>query len=506
MTIDHKIIWNEFKDYFFITLGLLLYTISFTVFLMPYQIVAGGVTGLSAIIYYATGFHLENTYIIINSLLLLVALKILGVKFLMKTIFAIFTLYFMLMIAQDLIPKQENGLPFKLMGEGQDFMSMIIGCVMTGIALATVFMNNGSTGGTDIIAASVNKYHSNVSLGSVLSAADFCIIGSCMFFPQFGTYMERAHKVMFGFCVMTMENYVLDYGMNARRQSVQFMIFSQKWQEIANAIGTQMNHGVTILDGHGWYTGRQMKVLCILAKKNESINIFRLIKMIDPNAFVSQSAVIGVYGEGFDEMKVHIKQQKKEKMKIVFATNNQNKLVEVRNILGNQFDIVSLKDIGCYEDIPEKGQTLKDNALIKAQYVYDKYHVNCFADDTGLECDALGGAPGVYSARYAGGEGHDSQANMTKLLNELENNNNRKARFRTVIALIINGKVTTFDGIVNGEIIRERRGGEGFGYDPIFQPDGYNQTFAELGTDIKNQISHRARATQKLAEYLRALP
>ncbi len=506
MTIDHKIIWNEFKDYFFITLGLLLYTISFTVFLMPYQIVAGGVTGLSAIIYYATGFHLENTYIIINSLLLLVALKILGVKFLMKTIFAIFTLYFMLMIAQDLIPKQENGLPFKLMGEGQDFMSMIIGCVMTGIALATVFMNNGSTGGTDIIAASVNKYHSNVSLGSVLIAADFCIIGSCMFFPQFGTYMERAHKVMFGFCVMTMENYVLDYVMNARRQSVQFMIFSQKWQEIANAIGTQMNHGVTILDGHGWYTGRQMKVLCILAKKNESINIFRLIKMIDPNAFVSQSAVIGVYGEGFDEMKVHIKQQKKEKMKIVFATNNQNKLVEVRNILGNQFDIVSLKDIGCYEDIPEKGQTLKDNALIKAQYVYDKYHVNCFADDTGLECDALGGAPGVYSARYAGGEGHDSQANMTKLLNELENNNNRKARFRTVIALIINGKVTTFDGIVNGEIIRERRGGEGFGYDPIFQPDGYNQTFAELGTDIKNQISHRARATQKLAEYLRALP
>ena len=506
MTIDHKIIWNEFKDYFFITLGLLLYTISFTVFLMPYQIVAGGVTGLSAIIYYATGFHLENTYIIINGFLLIVALKILGVKFLMKTIFAIFTLYFMLMIAQDLIPKQENGLPFKLMGEGQDFMSMIIGCVMTGIALATVFMNNGSTGGTDIIAASVNKYHSNVSLGSVLIAADFCIIGSCMFFPQFGTYMERAHKVMFGFCVMTMENYVLDYVMNARRQSVQFMIFSQKWQEIANAIGTQMNHGVTILDGHGWYTGRQMKVLCILAKKNESINIFRLIKMIDPNAFVSQSAVIGVYGEGFDEMKVHIKQQKKEKMKIVFATNNQNKLIEVRNILGNQFDIVSLKDIGCYEDIPEKGQTLKDNALIKAQYVYDKYHVNCFADDTGLECDALGGAPGVYSARYAGGEGHDSQANMTKLLNELENNNNRKARFRTVIALIINGKVTTFDGIVNGEIIRERRGGEGFGYDPIFQPAGYNQTFAELGTDIKNQISHRARATQKLAEYLRALP
>ena len=502
MTIDHKMIWNEVKDYMFIALGLLLYTIAFTVFLMPYQIVAGGVTGLSAIIYYATGFHLENTYIIINGILLVVALKILGYKFLMKTIFAIFTLYFMLRFAQEIIPKQDNGLPFKLMGEGQDFMSMIIGCVITGIALATVFLHNGSTGGTDIIAASVNKYH-NVSLGSVLIAADFCIIGSCMFFPQFGTYLERAHKVMFGFCVMALENYVLDYVMNARRQSVQFFIFSRKWQEMANAIGTQMEHGVTILDGHGWYTGKEMKVLCILAKKNESVNMFRLIKMIDPNAFVSQSSVIGVYGEGFDEMKVKVKKVEDKKMKIVFATKNQNKLLEVRNMLGNKFEVLSLADIGCHDDIPEKGQTLKDNALIKAQYVWDKYHVNCFADDTGLEVDALGGAPGVYSARYAGGEGHDSEANMKKLLSELENVDNRKARFRTVFTLIIDGKTQFFEGICNGDIIREKRGGEGFGYDPIFQPEGYNKTFAELGVDIKNQISHRAQATAKLVAYLK---
>ena len=312
MTIKDKWILNEVKDYMFIALGLFVYTIAFTVFLMPYQIVAGGVTGLSAIIYYATGFHLENTYIIINGMLLIVALKILGVKFLMKSIFAIFTLYFMLIIAQDLIPKQPNGLPIKLMGEGQDFMSMIIGCVMTGVALAMVFLNNGSTGGTDIIAASINKYH-NISLGTVLIAVDFCIIGSCMFFPQFGNYLERAHKVMFGFCVMAMENFVLDYVMNARRQSVQFMIFSRKWQEIANAIGTKMDHGVTILDGHGWYTGQKMKVLCILARKNESINMFRLIKMIDPNAFVSLSSVIGVYGEGFDEMKVKVPKEMRNK-------------------------------------------------------------------------------------------------------------------------------------------------------------------------------------------------
>ena len=188
-------------------------------------------------------------------------------------------------------------------------------------------------------------------------------------------------------------------------------------------------------------------------------------------------------------------------MKIVFATNNQHKLSEIRQILGGRVEVLSLNDIGCNVDIPETGSTLEENALQKAQYVYDHYHIDCFADDTGLEVDALNGAPGVYSARYAG-DGHDSEANMTKLLNELGENNNRSARFRTVIALIQQGEVYEFEGIVNGEIIRERRGGEGFGYDPIFQPDGYDQTFAELGLDIKNQISHRARATRKFAEYL----
>ena len=188
-------------------------------------------------------------------------------------------------------------------------------------------------------------------------------------------------------------------------------------------------------------------------------------------------------------------------MKIVFATNNEHKLSEIRSILGDTIEVLSLKDIGCNVDIPETGTTLEENALQKAQYIYDHYHTDVFADDTGLEVDALGGAPGVYSARYAG-DGHDSEANMTKLLHELGENNNRRARFRTVIALIQQGEVHEFDGIVNGDIIRERRGGEGFGYDPIFQPDGYDLTFAELGSEIKNTISHRARATQKLADYL----
>ena len=193
---------------------------------------------------------------------------------------------------------------------------------------------------------------------------------------------------------------------------------------------------------------------------------------------------------------------------IVFATNNAHKLSEIRQILGNSIEVLSLKDIGCDVDIPETGSTLEENALQKAQYVFDHYHLDVFADDTGLEVEALNGAPGVYSARYAG-DGHDSEANMAKLLKELEHEDNRKARFRTVIALIqkVGGldcvqRIKLFEGIVNGQIIRERRGGEGFGYDPIFLPDGYDQTFAELGMDIKNEISHRARATAKFADFV----
>ncbi len=189
-------------------------------------------------------------------------------------------------------------------------------------------------------------------------------------------------------------------------------------------------------------------------------------------------------------------------MKIVFATNNKNKLSEIREILGSGFEVMSLAEIGCHEDIPETGETLLDNAIQKARYVFEKYGYDCFADDTGLEVDALGGEPGVHSARYAEGTDHDSNANMDKLLGKLGDETHRTARFRTVIALIIDGKVTTFDGIVNGTITHEKRGGEGFGYDPIFMPEGHNQTFAELGVDIKNHISHRAKAVQKLAEYL----
>ena len=194
--------------------------------------------------------------------------------------------------------------------------------------------------------------------------------------------------------------------------------------------------------------------------------------------------------------------------KLVFASNNAHKLEEIRAILGAQYEVKSLKDIGCEVDIPETGSTFRENALQKATYVKEHFGFDCFADDSGLQVEALGGEPGVYSARYAvkNGvqvEGNKDDANMNVLLEKLANEENRKACFRTSIALIFEGKTYFFDGTVEGRIIREKRGDGGFGYDPIFIPDGYDKTFAELGNEVKNGISHRARAVAKLADFLR---
>ena len=190
--------------------------------------------------------------------------------------------------------------------------------------------------------------------------------------------------------------------------------------------------------------------------------------------------------------------------KIVFATNNQHKLDEVKKITEGLTEIVSLSEINCFDDIPETADTLEGNALLKARYVKEKFGFDCFADDTGLEVEALDNAPGVYSARYAGPD-HNSESNMKLLLKNMEGITNRNARFRTVIALLMDGKEYLFDGIVEGVIIHEKRGNSGFGYDPVFVPNGYNETFAQLGSDIKNNISHRAKAVLKLHDFLSKL-
>lgn len=193
-------------------------------------------------------------------------------------------------------------------------------------------------------------------------------------------------------------------------------------------------------------------------------------------------------------------------MKIIFATGNRNKLREIQALIGSRAELSTPSDHGITEEIPENQPTLEGNALQKARYIYEKTGMNCFADDTGLEVEALGGEPGVYSARYAAvngaGEGHSSEANMALLLERLRGVESRRARFRTVIALILDGREHLFEGIVEGEITREQSGAEGFGYDPVFRPTGYEQTFAEMPLELKNSISHRGRATAKLIEFL----
>ncbi len=188
-------------------------------------------------------------------------------------------------------------------------------------------------------------------------------------------------------------------------------------------------------------------------------------------------------------------------IELVFATNNENKIKEINALLTNSIKLLSLKDIGCYEDIPETADTIEGNAILKAKYVYEKYGYNCFADDTGLEIKSLNGEPGVYSARYAGEE-KNADKNMDKVLQKLTHYSDRTAHFKTVVALVINSKITTFEGIIEGKITKEKHGKDGFGYDPIFKPNGYKITFAEMPLSEKNNISHRGRAVKKLIHFL----
>lgn len=286
---------RELKDYFFITLGLVSYALGWAIFLLPYQITTGGTTGISAILYYATGFPIQWSYFIINAVLMTFAIKILGPKFSIKTTYAIVALTFLLWFFQLLV-NDANGVPPLILGEGQDFMACLIGASMCGAGLGIVFNCNGSTGGTDIIAAIIHKYK-DVTLGRMVMACDFIIISSCYF------VFHDWRRVIFGFVTLFIIGFVLDYVVNSARQSVQFFIFSKEYDKIADRIIKETHRGVTVLDGTGWYSKQNVKVLVVLAYKRQSVEIFRLVKDIDPNAFISQSSVIGVYGEGFDKLK-----------------------------------------------------------------------------------------------------------------------------------------------------------------------------------------------------------
>lgn len=295
MEYSKKHIWQESKDYLGLLLGIVLYAVGFTCFILPYQITTGGLSGIAALIFYATGFPVQYTYLLVNCVLIIAAIKELGFRFCIKTIVGIISLTFMLGFLQEVIKDDQGQLP-RILGD-QAFMACVLGGCLEGIGLAIIFLNNGSTGGTDIIAAIVNKYK-DITLGRMLMYCDIIIVSSCYF------VFHDLQKVVFGFSILIISMLMLDYFMNSARQSVQFLIFSKKYEEIAEGINTKLHRGVTVLNGEGWYSKEPCHVLVVLAKKSEGINIFRLIKHIDPNAFVSQSNVVGVYGEGFDRIKV----------------------------------------------------------------------------------------------------------------------------------------------------------------------------------------------------------
>ncbi|OKZ21241.1 MAG: hypothetical protein BHV77_08670 [Bacteroides sp. 43_108] len=294
MKYNSTTIWQEVKDYLFITLGLMTYSFALTSFMLPYQITTGGVAGIGSIVYYATGFEVQNTFLLINAALLIVAIKELGLRFCMKTIYAVIMMSICIWAFQRLLEGDDGQLP-KVVGD-QDFMACVIGACLEGIGLAICFSYNGSTGGTDIIAAIINKYR-DISLGRAIMFFDMLIVASCYF------VFYDWRRLVFGYATLIISSVTLDYVINRSRQSVQFLIFSMKYNLIADSIN-ETGRGVTILDGKGWYTKENRKVLVVLARKRESVDIFRRIKMIDPNAFVSMSNVVGVYGEGFDKIKI----------------------------------------------------------------------------------------------------------------------------------------------------------------------------------------------------------
>ena len=294
----NTILTSQIRDFFFIMLGIVLYVIGYVGFQLPYQITPGGVAGISALVYYATGLHAQSTSLIINVTLLLIALKLLGLKFLINTIFAVGFMTVTIAAAQDLIVQDDGTLP-RLLGD-QSFMACVVGACVEGIGLGIVFLNNGSTGGTDIVAACINKYR-DMSLGQVLLICDI-IVCSCSYL-----IFQKIDLLLYGYVSMIVETSMLDYVMNRMRESVQFFIISDKYKEIGERINHDPHRGVTVVNAQGFYSGNEVKMLFVLAKKNESHKIFQLINEIDPNAFVSQSAVIGVYGEGFDQFKVRTK-------------------------------------------------------------------------------------------------------------------------------------------------------------------------------------------------------
>lgn len=287
---------NAIRDYGVITFGLFLYALGWAAFLLPYEISSGGLTGVSAIIYYITGLELQITYFSINALLIIVAIKILGLKFCIKTIYGVSVLSFFLWWLQEMF-KDSNGVLVQILGPGEDFMACVIGAALCGFGLGQIFIHQGSTGGTDIIAAIVNKYK-NVTMGRMILYCDIVIISSCYFI------FHDWKRVVFGFVTMIVLSLIIDFVMNYVQQSVQFFIVTKKSDEVSKAILSDANCGATLIPAKGCYSGEPISIIMVIAHKRQTFSIFRLIHEIDPSAFISQTKAAGVYGEGFDRIKL----------------------------------------------------------------------------------------------------------------------------------------------------------------------------------------------------------
>ena len=291
MTVDRIRLWHTFKDYFFITLGVAIYAFGFASFILPHEVVIGGLAGLSTILYFTLGIPIAIGNYACNPILLAIAFKVVGKQFVVATIFGATMISVMMGITIPLC-----GNIFHL----DPFLSCVIGGITSGIGIGMAFVHGGSTGGTDIVAAMVAKY-TNVTIGRMILYVDMIIISSSYLI------FHKIDTVVYGFIVLFMCSYMADLMINTNRQAVQFTIFSRRWQEIATAINNEAKRGCTVLNGMGWYSKQEVKILLVMARKIESINIFRIVKRIDPDAFISQSNVNGVYGKGFDQMKIRMK-------------------------------------------------------------------------------------------------------------------------------------------------------------------------------------------------------
>lgn len=351
----------EIQDYIYITIGVTIYAAAVTFFFLPYKLTSGGVAGIGSLIFYATGFEVQYTYFIVNAILLVLALKVIGWKFLAKTIYATNVITLVLWLLQRV--HEYFGSPM-LVGD-ELFMATVIGAIIEGVGLAICFMAGGSTGGTDIIAAVVNKYR-NVSLGTVMMLCDVVIISSSYF------VFRNVQLVIFGYVYLIIASMALDYFIQSYRQSVEFKIYSRNPMPIADAI-IKTGRGVTILDGMGYFTKSDRKVIISVVRRREQAGMFRMIKNIDPYAFVTMGNVTGVWGEGFDAMKVRDERNKSKRHVVVYTSDNADEIQLMQDVFGPKFEIRSLRAVGIDTNKPLNDDILNGSAQAKAAYVKNFY-------------------------------------------------------------------------------------------------------------------------------------